>query len=268
MPSMGDPRLRVVRHRFARAQRVLRIVPGDDLHHGRAVRHGTSQRTEVVGGVPSRARHAAEHADAPVGGLEPDDAAQRGRISDRARGVGADGRHAHARGHGHRRSAAGAAGYPVAVPGVTRGAVERVHPVASLGPLVHVGLAQAHGAGLPQPAHHRGVEVRLPVRKRLGAGGGAHPPGCVIVLDGNRDSVKRAAVAAGADLLFRRGRLFQGALRSRRQVRAQERVQPLNALDIELRQRHRRHLAAANLRGHFADAQGRQVVLDHLDYLR
>ena len=56
--------------------------------------------------------------DRAVGRLQADDPAERGRLADRAAGVGADRAGREAAGDGRGRAAGGAAGHPLAVPGV------------------------------------------------------------------------------------------------------------------------------------------------------
>ena len=78
----------VVGHRRVERGRVARVVAGDDVHHQRGVGDGARQRADLVerGGEGDQA----VAADPAVGRLEADDAAQRGRLADRAARVGAE----------------------------------------------------------------------------------------------------------------------------------------------------------------------------------
>ena len=76
----------VVRHRQVDRGRVLRIVPRHRAHQQRGVAHRAGNRTGLVerGGE----RHDAPARAAPIGRLQPDRAGERGRLADRAAGVG------------------------------------------------------------------------------------------------------------------------------------------------------------------------------------
>ncbi len=63
---------------------------GDGAEHERRVRHVLGERADLVERGGERDQAVARHA--PVGRLEPDDAAERGGLADRAAGVGAEGR--------------------------------------------------------------------------------------------------------------------------------------------------------------------------------
>ena len=93
--------------------------------------------------------------DRAVGGLQPDDAAERRGLADRAAGVGADRPGRQAAGDDRRRAAGGAARHPAAVPGVEHRPVGRVLVRGAHRELVHVGLAEDRRAGLDQAAAPR-----------------------------------------------------------------------------------------------------------------
>ena len=84
--------------------------------------------------------------DRAVGGLHPDDPAQRGGLADRAAGVGADRPRRDAGRDGGGRAARGAAGHARAVPRVQRRAVGGVLGRGAHRELVLVGLAQQRRA--------------------------------------------------------------------------------------------------------------------------
>ena len=125
-------------------------APAITLERQRRVAHRAGDRPDLVerGGEGDQAvaRHPA------VGRLEPDHAAERRRLADRAAGVGAE-RQRHAAGrHRRRRAAARAAGHRVEVPGIARHLERRVLARRAHRELVEVGLAE-----------------RAPRRRRAGA---------------------------------------------------------------------------------------------------
>ena len=99
------------------------------VHRAGLVEAG-GQRDQAVAGDPA------------VGRLDPDRAGDRGRLPDRAAGVGADGERRLVRRDRRRRAAARAAGDPGQVPGVVRRTVRRVLGRGAHRELVHVGLAR------------------------------------------------------------------------------------------------------------------------------
>ncbi len=94
-------------------------------------------------------------ADAAVGGLQADDAAERGRLADGAAGVAAEGRRSQAGGHGRGRAAGGAARDAARVPGVAGEAGGARLGRRAHRELVHVGLAEQDRAGGLQPSDGR-----------------------------------------------------------------------------------------------------------------
>ena len=85
LDRLAERRL-VVRHRAIDRGRILRIVPGHRAQQDRGVAHRARDRAGLVerrgerDDAPARA--------APVGRLDPDRAGERGRLADRAAGVG------------------------------------------------------------------------------------------------------------------------------------------------------------------------------------
>ena len=155
--------------------RVLRVVAGHRLQHDRGVAHGLRHRAGLV-------ERRGEGDDAParaaaVGRLDADDAGEGGRLADRAAGVGAGGAEHEVGGDRGSRAARGAAGgerrgVAGAPPRADRRAVDRGLVRAAHGELVHVELADADRAGLPEPA-------RSPCSRRAGGSlrGCARRPG-------------------------------------------------------------------------------------------
>ena len=78
----------VVGYRLGGASGITRIMPGDHLEHQRVVARRAGHRPDVVEGEGERCYAAA--ADPAIGRLHAGDAAHRGRVADRAAGVGAE----------------------------------------------------------------------------------------------------------------------------------------------------------------------------------
>ncbi len=113
--------------------------------------------------------------DDAVGRLEADDAAERGRLADRAAGVGAERERREPRRDRRGRATARAARHARRVPRVARRTVGRVLGRRAHRELVHVELAERHEAG-GLAATHDGRRVRRPVAlEHAGARGGRHP---------------------------------------------------------------------------------------------
>ena len=90
-PEPGDRPVEtgdVVRNRMGARGRVAGVGAGDQAQEDGRVAHRPGQRTDVVEGP--RERHRARPTHAPVGGLEPHDAAAGGGQPDRAPRVGAE----------------------------------------------------------------------------------------------------------------------------------------------------------------------------------
>jgi hypothetical protein len=136
--------------------RVERIVAGDRAEEMRAVAYGPRHRPDLI--ERRRVGDDAVAADAPVGGLEPDDAAVRRRLPDRAAGVGAERAKALARRdrcpRSTRRTPARAQ-----CPGIVGAAVPNSRSTAHR-ELVAVGLADEDRASLAQAPRHRRIVRR------------------------------------------------------------------------------------------------------------
>ena len=142
----------------AQTQRPVRRVqrhrpPGKAGQKGRGVRHAARQRSGVIEAPGQRKNPVQRHQ--AVAGLDPHDPAIGRRNTDRAAGIGADGKRHDPRRHRRRRPAAGPTG------GARR--VVRVVGLADLGMrhaigvFQQVGLAQDHRPRRPQPGDQRGV---------------------------------------------------------------------------------------------------------------
>ena len=196
------------RERLVERRDVVR-APAARRWSNRAHRSRPSRRSSSAASSALRGDHAAlieargegDHAvarHAAVGGLDAGDAAQRRRLADRAAGIGRRGSRCQARGDRGRRAARGAAGHARRVPGIAHrpevaGLVGRAHRE-----LVHVGLAEHHGAGLAQPLDHGGVVGRDEVRQHARAAGGPLAAGTEDVLVRDRHAGQRPALAGRA----------------------------------------------------------------------
>ena len=143
-------RHRLVRRWCCRADRGRRSTSSSRAASVTSWANGPTWSSELAKATRPIARHAA------VGRLEADDAAQAGRLADRAAGVGAQRQRRLAGRHRRRRAAAGAAGDALQVPGIARHLEGAVLRGRAHGELVHVGLAEQHGVGLLQPGDRRG----------------------------------------------------------------------------------------------------------------
>ena len=102
-----------------------------------------------------------------------------------------------------------AAGMMREVPWIVHGPVVRDGRRAAVRELVHVELAEEHGAGVAQLAHAFGVLGRNAIGVH-GARGRCQNAGCVdIVLEPDRDPVQRAAIPALPEIGLERARLSQ-----------------------------------------------------------
>ena len=118
----------------------------------------------------------------------PGDAAERGRLADRAAGVGAGGAQAQPGRHRRGRAARAAARHEVAIvarpgPGIAHPAVVGGHVRRAHRELVEIGLAQADRARFPQFAADRRFIGRHEAVQDVRAGGGQHALGAEQILD-------------------------------------------------------------------------------------
>src|SRR5690349_12331146 len=95
--------------------------------------------------------------DAAIGGLDADDAAESGGLTDRAAGIGAEREGALERSDGGRRAAAAAAGDAFEIPGIISFLEGGVFAGGAHRELVHVEFAEKDGAGGAQARDDGGV---------------------------------------------------------------------------------------------------------------
>ncbi len=197
--SLGTPKLQALQVLAAR-----QLDPALDPDRGRVARVAALDGLEQerrVGDVPGQRAALVERGgegdhpvagDRAVGGLHADDPAERGRLADRAAGVGADRAGREAARDGRRGAAGGAAGDAARVPGVEHRAVARVLVRGAHRELVHVRLAEHPRARLAQPADRRRRIGRAVALQDPRARGGRDSLGAEDVLDGDGNPAQRA----------------------------------------------------------------------------
>ena len=125
------------------------VVAADRVQHRRRVAHGARERPDLVQRAGERDEAVA--ADAPVRRLHADDAAERGGLADASARIGAQREDRLARRDGRRRAAGRAARHARQIPRVVRRVVGGVLRRRAHRELVHVRLADHHGARAEQP---------------------------------------------------------------------------------------------------------------------
>ncbi len=216
----------IVGRRRRCARRVFGIGAGDHLQRQRRVRHRRGKWSNLI-----ERRREGEQAIArnpAVGRLEPDDAAESGRLSNRTAGVGAERERYHPRRDGCGRSAARAAGRAIERPRVLRRTECRILSRRSHRELVAVGLADNHRAGRHEALDGcRGVRRNV-VLEDSRACRGCHAASAQVVLerDGHAEERQRRPVVAAA-VEFCRAR--EGSLVRDAAKRVQRRV---GAIDL------------------------------------
>ncbi|MNF33456.1 hypothetical protein D3C84_142710 [compost metagenome] len=189
-------RRQIVIDRLLDAGGVLGVETGHGLQHQRAILGGARQGAALIeaGGV-------GDHAPArypSIGRFDSGEVGQRRRLADRAAGVGAGSGRQQTCGDRRGRAARGAARYAGQVPGVVHRAVVAGLVGRAHGELVHVQLAQGHGAGGGEFLHHGGVVGRLETGEDLRAAAGQHIFGAEQVLVADRCTEQGAGFAGGA----------------------------------------------------------------------
>src|SRR5207253_106929 len=140
--------LAVSRDRLIDTGTIARVVAGNCLQEQGGAGHVACEWADLVErageGDQAEARYAA------VSWFHTDDTAQTGWLTDGAPGVAAQRERCFPGRDGGRRTAAGAAGDAVEIPGVSRDLEGAVLGGRTHGKFVHVGLAQEHGVRLFQ----------------------------------------------------------------------------------------------------------------------
>ena len=166
------PQMRLIIERVLRGGlrcTVLFVGPDDRRKQGGGIGNTARHRARSVLAVRNRDDAAAAHQS--HGWLDADEPGHRRRADDAAVGLRADASGGHAR--GDRRAGAGARTARVAIEHVwilrlatARAPARRRAGRSDVGPLAEVGLAENHGAGFAQLAHHERIGLRAMFRER------------------------------------------------------------------------------------------------------
>ena len=209
-----------VRGRVAR-RRVFGVGARHLIERQRDVAHRLRHRADrVVVGIE---RHHAGAAGQPARGANRRQRRKRGRIRQRVAGVGAEPERREARRDGGRAAAARAGRAERRIVGVADRAADGADAEVAERKLVEVGLAEHDGAALPHAGGHARIEARPMIDERARAAGGRQPEHVDVVLEDDRDAVKRAAHAAGGALGVARAGVGDRA-RIEREHRAERRA--------------------------------------------
>src|SRR5690348_13335342 len=97
----------------------------------------------------------------------------------------------------------------VEIPGVVDRTEMRDDAGAAIRELVHVELAEKHGARVAPLLHHRRIDIGYTIRVYRAGGGGAHTCRIDIVLERDRNAMQRATRTSRSGLGVERARLCQ-----------------------------------------------------------
>src|SRR5712664_4338596 len=143
--------------------------------------------------------HDAPKAHASVGWFDPDNAAVRGGLADRASGIGADRAIAEPRGQGRCGSAGRPASAVVRSPRISNRTKRADDRAATIRELMHVVLAQEHSPSHLEAADDFRILGRHAILEEITSSGGANARGVHQVFERNRDSMERAFPASAID---------------------------------------------------------------------
>ncbi len=174
---------------------VGRVVAGDHLEGERSVGDAGGERADLVEGAGKGDQAVA--GDEAVGGLDPDDAAERGRLADGTSGVRAEPGRDEAGGDGGGRPAGRASRHPPEIPRVVRRPEGGVLGRGSHRELVEVRLSDEDGARLGEAGHHRGVIRRPPPLEDPRGAGRRDPLRAEVVLHDDRHPGEGPGVPTG-----------------------------------------------------------------------
>ena len=251
--ALGDFEIRL--RRRGKAGRIARIVAGDDFHEERRVADVLGDRADLVERRGERDQTVA--GDAAVGRLEPDHAAERGRLADGAAGVRAEREMGHVGGDGGGRAAAGTARDPGRVPRISRGAEGRILRRGTHGEFVEVRFPDQDRAVAPETFDHVGVVGRREVLEDFGGAGGRKIGGADVVLHGDGHAGEAAEAFAAGERRVNLGGPRQRRRAAQREIGVQRRLKALDAREEVLRRLARRDFLLPNPRRQF---QGGQLV--------
>ena len=215
-PKPLDARLLVpnpVRNVEGRRGRVPGVVPRDGVEEERRVLHGRAERPNLIEGRSERDEAVSAHP--PVGGLDPDDTAERRGLSDRAPRVGSEGAGHDPCRHRSRRSPRAPPRDPGPIAWISRGAEAGVLRRGAHRELVHVRLSENDRARAAKTPDNGRLERRDVSLQNPGATRGRQLHGAEVVLHGHGHAgegtraralagVAAGTRAAGADLARRR----------------------------------------------------------------
>ena len=241
----------VVGHRRGEARGIAGVPAGDHREDRRRVRRRARDRADVVERCGEREDAAA--ADSPPRRLQPGDAARVAREADRAAGVGAERTRAEARGGRDAGAARGDAGPERRAPRVHR----RVHLRVVRGhrALGGLELAEEDRARRAQAGGDLCVAAGVPALVHDRAGAGRSVERRDQVLQRERHAVDGALRGPVCELVLRGARPRERGLGGHHDVRAQRRLQRLDAGQVRLGRGDRRHLARAQPRGELGEGQ-------------
>ncbi len=226
---------RIIGDRGIDAGRIVGIEPSHDLQDGRRV---CRRPGEYPGLIEARcecdhpvARHPA------VRGLDPGDAGEGGRLTDRAAGIGAGGDWREPGGQRRRRPARGAPRYLGRIPGILdRPVIARLVGGAH-GKFVHVGLAEHDRTGRLEARDDGGIVGRCKVVEHARTAAGADPVRAENIFM-NEGDAEQAATLPGRQAAIGRRRAVE-SLRSRQSDHGvQSGVQPVDPRQKMPRQLH------------------------------
>ena len=198
--------------------------------------------------------------DTAVGRLEPNNAAERCRVTYRAASVAASGERHHMRRQSGARARARPAWKHRRIPWIAR---RPKHFHTAGGKFDSVEFAEADGTSPPQARRHGRILGSDVAGHHFGRRRGGHALHVVNILVGHRDAVQRTAIAAAADLDLSRLRRGQGMLGTDVKVGDQIAIQRVNTLQQRVYNLHWRELARPQQWSKFSHIQKTQFGIGH-----
>lgn len=125
--------------------------------------------------------------------------------------------------------------------------------------LMHIELAEYHGARLLQSVHHRGIVRRDAISKHRAPRGGLDPSRVDEIFQGDGDPVERPAPLPALSLSFQFTRPCEGVVSSNGDIGIENWIQFLDPREARLRQLDRRDGLSANTIGRLLQAQPGEI---------
>ena len=175
-------------------------------------------------------------------GLDAGDAVKACRDSNGPATIAAGRDGAQTGGQGGARTAAGTSGSAIGIPRITARVAQLVLGHTIQAKLGRVGLSKDDGPGLTHSFNYYGIHLRCAVSEDVAAQGGGNVLGHLKVLNGNRDTVKRAKGVSSLHRLLRSLGLLQCLVGAQRQVGVQLGIKRLDPGVEKLHQLNDRHL--------------------------